>query len=172
MKFTAFLNQLLFVTMISLMITISQFALTHSENITVTAAQLSEGDAEFTKLIQESYGAWNTNNPENLAKFYAKDSDLKFFDTLPMQYQGWADYQAGIQKNLFDKMPKFILQANDDIQTYRQDNLAWTNFTWHLSAELKDGKAIEADGRQTDIWEKRDGKWLIVHEHISSPASL
>ena len=171
-KFTLTLKKLVFVAVISLMTIAAQFGLTHSENMTAQAAQLSNRDAEFTKLIKQSYAAWNTNKPENIAKFYAKDPDLMFFDTLPMQYQGWAEYQAGIQTNLFDKMPKFTLAPNDDIQTYRQDNLAWTNFTWHLSAELKDGSPIEADGRQTDIWEKRDDKWLIVHEHISSPASL
>ncbi len=171
MKFTFTFKKLAFVTIISLMIITAQLGLTHSE-ITAQAAQLSDQDVEFKELINKSLEAWNSNKPENLAKFYAKEPDLKFFDALPMQYQGWADYQAGIQKNLFDNMPKFILQANDDIQIYRQDNLAWTNFTWHLSAELKDGSPIEADGRQTDIWEKRDGKWLIVHEHISSPVSL
>jgi ketosteroid isomerase-like protein len=34
---------------------------------------------------------------------------------------------------------------------------------------MKDGKGLEADTRQTAIWEKRGGKWLIVHEHVSVP---
>jgi hypothetical protein len=114
MKFTFTFKKLAFVTIISLMIITAQFGLTHSE-ITAQAAQLSDRDVEFKELINKSLEAWNSNNPENLAKFYAKEPDLKFFDALPMQYQGWADYQAGIQKNLFDNMPKFILQANDDL---------------------------------------------------------
>ena len=89
-----------------------------------------------------------------------------------MKYQGWDDYEQGIQTNLFDKMPKFILSANDDLHLTRRDNLAWTTFTWHLSAQLNDGTPIETDGRQTDIWEKQNDQWLIVHEHISTPVSL
>lgn len=172
MKFTAYLNKLAFVAIMIVIILITQFGLINFQNITVQASQISNQDTEFKQLINESYAAWNTNNPENLAKFYAQDPELKFFDALPLQYEGWGDYQTGIQKHLFDKMPKFILKANDDIQTHRQDNLAWTTLTWHLSAELQDKTAIETDGRQTDIWEKRDGKWLIVHEHISAPVSL
>jgi ketosteroid isomerase-like protein len=42
----------------------------------------------------------------------------------------------------------------------------------HLSAELKNGQPIEAEGRQTDLWQRHDGKWLIVHEHTSAPVSL
>jgi len=25
------------------------------------------------------------------------------------------------------------------------------------------------EGRHTAIWEKRDGQWVIVHEHLSAP---
>jgi ketosteroid isomerase-like protein len=34
---------------------------------------------------------------------------------------------------------------------------------------MKDGKAMDLDVRHTAIWEKRGGKWLIVHEHVSAP---
>ena len=127
---------------------------------------------EFKQLIDQTHSAWNSHNPDASSKFYAKDADLIFYDALPMQYQGWDEYNRGIQKNLFNKMPKFILSANDDLHLTRRDNLAWTTFTWHLSAELNDATPIETDGRQTDIWEKHDGEWLIVHEHISAPVSL
>jgi len=172
MKFTAFLNKFAFVAITLAMILVAQFGLINSENITAQAIQNSNQDVEFEELINNSLEAWNTNKPENLAQFYAQDPELKFYDALPMQYQGWNNYQTGIQQHLFDNMPKFTLTANDDIQSHRQDNLAWTTFTWHLSAELNNGTPVETDGRQTDIWEKRDGKWLIVHEHISSPVSL
>ena len=127
---------------------------------------------EFQQLIELTHEAWNSHNPHELAKFYAQDADLIFYDALPMEYQGWHEYEQGIQTNLFDKMPKFILSANNNLHLTRRDNLAWTTFTWHLSAELNDGTPIETDGRQTDIWEKQNGEWLIVHEHISSPVSL
>ena len=172
MKFTTYLNKIAFLTIAFVMILITQFAFVQSENITAQAITISNQDNEFKELINNSLKAWNTNKPENLAKFYAQEPELKFFDALPMEYQGWKNYQTGIQKNLFDNMPKFTLTANDDIQSHRQDNIAWTTFTWHLSAELNDGNLLETDGRQTDIWEKRDGKWLIVHQHISSPVSL
>jgi ketosteroid isomerase-like protein len=75
-------------------------------------------------------------------------------------------------QNLFDNLPKFHLTPKDDLLVTRKGDIAWTTFTWNLSAQQKDGTPIEADGRQTDIWEQRNGDWLIVHEHISSPASL
>ena len=79
---------------------------------------------EFKQLITQTHTAWNSHNPHALAKFYVKDADLIFYDALPMQYQGWDEYEQGIQTNLFDKMPKFILSANDDLRLTRRDNLA------------------------------------------------
>ena len=142
------------------------------DTLAETISNTQKETLEFKQLIDRTHAAWNSHNPDNLSKFYVKDADLIFYDALPMQYQGWDDYKQGIQKNLFDKMPRFILSANDDIHLTRRDNLAWTTFTWHLSAELNDGTPIETDGRQTDIWEKRNGEWLIIHEHISTPISL
>jgi len=28
---------------------------------------------------------------------------------------------------------------------------------------------MEFDGRHTIVWEKRNGQWLIIHEHVSKP---
>lgn len=54
-------------------------------------------------------------------------------------------------------MPKFILSAHDDHHLTRRDNLAWTTFTWHLSAQLNDGTPIETDGRKDKLGIKRAG---------------
>ncbi|MEL7242787.1 MAG: hypothetical protein AAGM40_10625 [Cyanobacteria bacterium J06573_2] len=119
MKFTTFFNKFTFVAITLAMILVAQFGLINSENITAQAVQISNQDSEFKELINDSLEAWNTNKPENLAQFYAQDPELKFYDALPMQYQGWKDYQNGIQQHLFDNMPKFTLTANDDIQSHR-----------------------------------------------------
>jgi ketosteroid isomerase-like protein len=61
------------------------------------------------------------------------------------------------------------LTPNDDLKVTQRGTIVWTTVTSHLSATPKAGGAIELDCRRTAIWEKRGGKWLIVHEHISTP---
>ena len=87
MKFTTFLNKCASVAITVAIILIAQFSLINSENITAQAIQISNQDTEFKELINNSLEAWNTNKPENLAKFYAQDPELKFYDAVPMQYQ-------------------------------------------------------------------------------------
>lgn len=126
-------------------------------------------DAEFKSLIDRYYAAWSSLNADNAAQFYAKDADLIFFDIAPLQYKGWAEYKEGVKKAFFDIITAGKLTPNNDLRVSRHGNMAWTVVTFHLSATPKAGGAMELDGRHTAIWEKRGGKWLIVHEHISVP---
>ena len=133
------------------------------------AAAKPAPDAEFKKLIAEYYKAWSSMNPNNASKYYAKDAGLVFFDIAPMQYHGWDEYKAGVMKAFIEPSVSAVLTPNDDLRVNRRGTVVWTTVTFHLSAKAKAGGATEVDARHTAIWEKRGGKWLIVHEHVSAP---
>ena len=126
-------------------------------------------DAEFKSLIDRYYAAWSSMNLDNAAQFYAKDADLIFFDIAPLQYKGWEEYKEGVKKNFFATITSGKLTPNNDLKVIRQGDMACTIVTFHLSATPKAGGSMELDARHTAIWEKRGGKWLIVHEHVSTP---
>ncbi len=127
-------------------------------------------DAEFKALIDSYYAAWNTLDLEQPDKYYAKDADLTFYDIAPLQYKNWAEYKNGV-KQLFTQYSSFKLIPNDDLKVVRHGDVAWTLLTFKISAVEKDGTPSELVARHTAIWEKRGGKWLIVHEHVSVPLS-
>lgn len=126
-------------------------------------------NSEFKKMIDEYYTAWSTLNPDNAAKYYAKDADIDFFDVAPLKYNSWSEYRAGVIKAFTEPMQSGKLTPNDDVKIKRRGNIVWTTLTFHLSAKPKAGGALELECRHTAIWEKRGSKWLIVHEHISAP---
>lgn len=126
------------------------------------------GDAVFKQLIEQYYAAWNTANPDNAAPLYASDPGLVFYDLAPLKYNGWGEYKEGAQK-LLSQFASAQLTPNDDLKVTHRGKVAWTTVTFHLSATLKNGGKMELDGRHTAIWEKRGGKWVIVHEHVSAP---
>lgn len=107
-------------------------------------------DVEFKRLVERTYGAWNTIKSPAVAKFYAQDADFVIYDVLPLKYEGWNDFKSGIQRDLFDRLNRFQLTANDDLHATRQGDLVWATFTYHLSAQLKDGTPLEVEGRQTE----------------------
>ena len=126
------------------------------------------GTDEFKALIVEYYKAWNTLNVTTPAKYYAQAPDLIFFDLAPLQYKGWKEYQGGAAK-LFQDFSSLRLVPNNDLKITRRAKVAWTTMTLHISGKQKNGTEMEMDARHTAIWEKTQGKWLIVHEHISVP---
>ncbi|ESA31955.1 ketosteroid isomerase [Leptolyngbya sp. Heron Island J] len=139
---------------------------------TVLAANQPSDNVLFKQLTDQSYAAWNTLDPDAVAKFYLNDPDIVIYDATPLKYKGWSDFKSGIQTHLFDKLNRFQLTANDDLEATRHGDLVLTTFTYHLSAESKTGDPIEAEGRQTDLWQQHNGQWLIFHEHTSAPVSL
>jgi ketosteroid isomerase-like protein len=136
---------------------------------TKTYREAPAGDAEFKALIDKYYEAWSSMNTDNAAPLYAKDADLVFYDVAPLKYNGWQEYAPGVKRNLFDTATSVRLTPNDDLKVTRRGNLAWTSVTFHVVVKMKDGTTLDLQGRHTAIWEKRAGKWLIVHEHVSAP---
>jgi ketosteroid isomerase-like protein len=66
------------------------------------------------------------------------------------------------------KSAKF--KINDDAQVHKAtDNLYWCTATIDSDMWRKDGKEEKTTFRWTVLFEKKNGKWLIVHEHVSMP---
>jgi ketosteroid isomerase-like protein len=135
------------------------------------AQQKATQEATFRKLIDSYCAAWSTANPDNAAKFYAKDDGLVFYDLAPFSYHSWKEYHDGVQKQFFDNASAAKLTAGKDLKVTRRGNVAWMTVPMHISLTAKDGKTTESEVRYTGIWERRGTNWLLVHEHLSAPMS-
>ena len=133
------------------------------------AQQKATDDATFRKLIDSYCAAWSTGTAEAPAKFYAKDDGLVFYDVAPFAYHGWKEYRDGVQKEFLESASEIKLTAGKDLKVTRRGMIAWSTVPMHLMEKTKDGKTIELDLRYTGIWEKRGPRWVLVHEHLSTP---
>jgi len=121
------------------------------------------------KLVDSYYAAWNTLDTDNPSRFYAKDANLVFFDIMPLKYRGWSEYKRGVDKHFFSKISGGKLTHNNDLKITRRGDTAWISLTFKLTFIFKSGEEAQMDCRHTAIWECRRGRWLIVHEHVSTP---
>lgn len=133
------------------------------------AQQKATDDSTFRKLTDDYCAAWSSRNTANVAKYYAKDSGLVFYDLAPFSYHGWSEYEVGVKKEFMEGSSSLVLTAGKDLKVTRRGNIAWTTVPMHLIDKTKEGKTIEMDIRYTGIWEKRGKSWLLVHEHLSAP---
>lgn len=133
------------------------------------AQQKASDDATFRKLIDGYCAAWSSGNPDNAAKFYAKDANLTFYDLAPFSYTGWKEYEEGTRDLFSANVESIALTAEKDLKTTRHGNIAWTTVSMHALAKMKNGTTLDTPVRYTGIWEKRGKNWVLVHEHLSAP---
>jgi len=115
--------------------------------------------------------AWDDLDPAKAAPYYAKDSDLVFYDDSPLKYTGWEAYARGVRKE-FAGYKSYTTTLANDVSVHKVgDKFAWGTATWRADAVKLDHSTEVVYGRWTVLFEKRDGKWLIIHEHVSLPAA-
>jgi ketosteroid isomerase-like protein len=117
--------------------------------------------------LQKIWDGWSTLDPANTEKYYAKGPNA-FFDIAPLKYASWDEYEKGVKGVVAGyKSAKFDL--NDDVAIHPHGDLVWVTGTVKEQMTSKAGKVDMGNFRWTCILENEDGKWLIVHEHVSAP---
>ncbi len=125
------------------------------------------GPAPDNAYLQKIWDGWATLDPSNTAKFYATGPHT-FFDIAPLKYNSWDEYEKGVRGVLAGyKSAKFTV--NDDAAVHPHGDLVWATATVAEQMTTKAGKVEMGNFRWTAVFENQEGKWLIVHEHVSAP---
>jgi ketosteroid isomerase-like protein len=131
------------------------------------ANKSSAGPGLDKAYMQKIWDGWSTLNPNNVAKYYAT-GPRTFFDIAPLKYDSWDEYEKGVKGVLSGyKSAKFTV--NDDAAIHPHGDLTWATATIKEEMTEKSGKVDMGTFRWTVVWENTEGKWLIVHEHVSAP---
>ena len=128
---------------------------------------MMSGPVPDKAYLEKLLAGWSTGGSASMAQYYAQ-GDLLFFDVSPLKYANWQEYQNGTA-DLLKNYKSFKLTLGDDAQIHQDGNVAWSAATIKEDAVTTAGKHEMATWRWTAIFQKQDGKWLIVHEHTSAP---
>jgi ketosteroid isomerase-like protein len=151
----------------SLTLSLCILALALSAFAQKTSAKVSSGPIPDKAHMQKIWDAWATGNPAHAAHFYAK-GDRTFFDIAPLKYGSWDEYQKGATA-LEAGYKSSTFTVNGDAQIHNAGPIVWGTATVKYDMVQKSGKHEMGNFRWTVIWQKEDGKWLTVHEHVSAP---
>ena len=117
--------------------------------------------------VQKIWDGWATLDPINVDKYYASGPHV-FFDIAPLKYGSWDEYQKGV-KVVLSGYKSAKCTVNDDAAFHSHGDLVWATATIAYEMTTKAGKVDMGNFRWTAVFENQDGKWLIVHEHVSEP---
>jgi ketosteroid isomerase-like protein len=124
------------------------------------------GPVPDTALMQTIWDGWCTLDSAKVAKYYATGPHT-FFDIAPLKYDSWDDYEKGVKTVLANYQSAKC--TVEDANIHLHGDLVWATAIIKNQMTTKAGKIEMGAFRWTVIWQDEDGKWLVVHEHVSAP---
>lgn len=116
--------------------------------------------------LQKIWDGWGTLDAAHQTQFYAQGQHA-FFDEAPLKYDSWKQFESGVGKILASiKSAKFEVE---EPHIHPSGEYVWATALINQDALLRNGKRDKAVLRWTVVFHEEDGKWLIVHEHVSRP---
>jgi uncharacterized protein (TIGR02246 family) len=113
--------------------------------------------------ISEMLGAWQLGDAERLHKAYADDVSV-VSGAWQAPLIGWANFFAEYQKQRARVQQARMDRDNTYVRV--TGNFAWACYQWEFSGVV-DGQQSGARGQTSLVFEKRNGNWVIVHNHTS-----
>jgi ketosteroid isomerase-like protein len=134
-----------------------------ADNIAATADELAINDT-----VIRVFENWSSMKPEKNDSLYLADDETMLFDVSPMQDIGWAA-QKGRLNEVFAQFDDFWIKPNNDLAIHSGIDMAWVTATWKAFIKPRQGSEQYLEGRSTFVLQKRESKWLVVHDHVSMP---
>ncbi len=135
---------------------------------TTTAAWEDRADA-FCRAWSSEEGR---PDYDRLSEFYAPDPDMVIYDTLPplVGFRGFSE----MRRTIYPELARLHVARTGPIAVKMlcDGQVAITSYPFHLSYGFRDGTGYEIDARISEVWERREGRYVIVHEHPSTTYDL
>jgi len=127
-------------------------------------------EADIRRRIDELVEAVQAADLERVMSVYAPD--LVTFDIVPPLQKVGAE---GKRKNWMDVFATYQRPLDYEIRDLSitvGDEVAFGYSLNRISGALKNGSKVEQWLRWTACFQKLDGSWLIVHDHVSVPTDF
>ena len=122
------------------------------------------------KRIDQLVQAIRDKDLERVLSFYA--NDVTVFDARPpLDVRGITAYRQNFEQ-WFDSFEGSLNLELHKLRIVPGDGTAFCHYLGLVSGARPGGGASGYWVRGTTCFERRDGEWLVTHEHISMPASV
>ncbi len=126
----------------------------------------------FRALEVKLWETWNKRlNPADVRSYYSQKPDNLYFDFSPLKFVGWAEYERTAAQALAGG-GYAETKINDDFTVIKQGDLVVVAFTFEVKFFKAKGTPSTMAARETDVWTKEDGRWVILHQHMSTAANM
>jgi ketosteroid isomerase-like protein len=134
-------------------------------------------------LLKQSVTAWEKGwssgdslfTMNRVDRLYDHSERFLEFDTISPGGTVTQSYQSF--KDLWEPTMQASTKAktviDDNIKVTTKGNMGLTTFTFQTEfTDRKTGKKYAEHAHASMVWEKQAGRWVIIHEHVSSPVRM
>ncbi len=125
----------------------------------------ADDEAAIRAVVTQHAAAHETGELATIEKLWVHDDTATVAEGGSFNY-GWTDFRDHHLRPEIEAM-KNVKFPIEDIKVHVKGSLAWVTYSYRMSGEYK-GRQFDNAGAATMVLEKRDGAWLIVHEHTSA----
>ena len=130
-------------------------------------------DKAQIEMLEKRYNqAFNSKDVDGIMACYAPGTSLFVFDAVPpREYPSWEAYKKHWEE-LFSCYPCPLSNTISEQSITVVGSVAYGHSIQSGFFTRKDGSKVNSAVRVTDVYRKINGKWLIVHEHVSFPVDI
>jgi uncharacterized protein (TIGR02246 family) len=132
-----------------------------------TIENMSADEAEIRHIMHEWSRALEAKDAAGLVKDYAPDAVL--YDAIPPYKTVGADNIRQVWENCLPYFPDQFKSEHSDIQIHVAGDTAFAHCMHHFISTPADDPIGQNWLRVTVGYRKFNGKWKVIHDHISTP---
>jgi ketosteroid isomerase-like protein len=136
------------------------------------ASSAASDKAAIEAQVEKYRKAFEAKDVNAIMANYAPGNQVFVFDAIPpREYASWDAYKKDWE-GLFAAYPGPIKDTISELNITVVGPVAYSHRIESAEFTKKDGSKQQLATRATDVYRKMNGKWLIVHEHVSFPVDL
>jgi len=158
----------LVLVLVAMLMTLGAGAHTQTR-VKAAATSANPNEAEIRALYGRWAKAFEAYDIDGIMSVYAPGDAVIAYDVVPpLQYKGADAYR----KNYLEFLGQYddpIHVEHRDMRIFSSDDVGFIHALERFTGRLKNGQQSDLWLRATSGVLKTNGKWLIVHDHISVP---
>jgi ketosteroid isomerase-like protein len=134
------------------------------------AAGFDQEKKNVHQVFEKYLESVNRADPILASQVWLQDQDVSAVTSFG-RFTGWESVRDGLYINFLQKAFTERSLRPDNLAITVSGNVAWAVFDWTFTARLADGQPFSSKGWESHVYQKTDGRWVIVQLHYSVPST-
>lgn len=132
-----------------------------------SASRSEESVVEELLSITEAYNdIWEELDYDGIAEYHA--SDFTYYRRGVVDTESQDDFARSFNENVATQITAYWSDASEISVDLIGSDAGLVAFLFRGGVRLPDGTEVPYDGALTYVWERREGRWQLVHIHESA----